>query len=143
MIFLIKNGRRLCRIGSQPVVLCRNIQSGYGPANHNLLFLWELYTKATETKEVVMSNCVIKTIDRQRACLSFAWVAWIILMGWLLFSGCAPSTSSPTAPQAEEPAAPSPPPPPAPDLLNITLIGMDNLTYRDADMHKNKKGTPN
>ena len=39
VIFLIRNGRGPGRIGSQPVVLCRNMQSGNGPTNHNLLFL--------------------------------------------------------------------------------------------------------
>ena len=81
----------------------------------------------------------IKALDRQQVCLSFAWVAWAILIAYLLFTGCSPSTSSPTAPEpgTEEPTPPPPPPPPpAPDLFNITLLGMDDLTYRGSAMDK-------
>ena len=72
----------------------------------------------------------MKALGRQQVCLSFAWVAWAILIAYLLFAGCSPSTSSPTAPTApetEEPAPPPPPPPPTPDLFNITLHGVDDL----------------
>ena len=77
----------------------------------------------------------IKALGRQQACLSFAWVAWAILIAYLLFAGCSPSTSSPTSPEpgTEEPVEPlppqPPPPPPPPDLFNITLNGMDDLPF--------------
>ena len=86
----------------------------------------------------------IKALDRHQVCLSFVWVAWAILMGWLLFFGCAPSTSSPIGPQpgTEEPTPPTPPttpttspqPPQPPDLFNITLNGVD--TFRHYPMHQ-------
>ena len=84
--------------------------------------------------QLVEKDREIKALDRQQLCLSFAWVAWAILIAYLLFTGCSPSTSSPTAPTATETEEltppPPPPPPPAPDLFNITLVGMDALPIR-------------